>query len=128
MMLGSTEFTRTPVPRVSAASESIIASAAAFDAAYAEAPAPWSTAAFADTFTTAPVPRFSIPGIDRASQQISRAQIHIQHAIEVRRRELPKLNTSDVSTHGVHQHIDPADLFYQLRNGNLILYVHRAAD
>jgi hypothetical protein len=33
MMLGSTEFTRTPVPRVSAARDSIIARDAAFDAA-----------------------------------------------------------------------------------------------
>jgi len=33
MMLGSTEFTRTPVPLMSAANESIIATAAAFDAA-----------------------------------------------------------------------------------------------
>ena len=40
MMLGKIEFTRTPVPFASAASESIIATAAAFDAAYAAAPAP----------------------------------------------------------------------------------------
>ena len=39
MTLGSTEFTRTPVPATSAARESINASAAAFDAAYAAAPA-----------------------------------------------------------------------------------------
>ena len=39
MMLGKTEFTRTPVPLSSAASESIKARAAAFDAAYAAAPA-----------------------------------------------------------------------------------------
>ena len=40
MMLGKIEFTRTPVPLASAASESISATAAAFDAAYAAAPAP----------------------------------------------------------------------------------------
>src|SRR5260370_23029153 len=40
MMLGRIEFTLTPVPFTSAASESIIATAAAFDAAYADAPAP----------------------------------------------------------------------------------------
>ena len=39
MMLGSNEFTRTPLPATSAASESIIAIAAAFEAAYAAAPA-----------------------------------------------------------------------------------------
>jgi hypothetical protein len=38
MTLGSMEFVRTPVPLRSAAKESIIATAAAFDAAYAPAP------------------------------------------------------------------------------------------
>jgi len=40
IMLGKIEFTRTPVPFASAANESISATAAAFDAAYAAAPAP----------------------------------------------------------------------------------------
>src|SRR5438045_8706012 len=39
IMPGRTEFARTPVPLRSAASESIIATAAALDAAYAGAPA-----------------------------------------------------------------------------------------
>jgi hypothetical protein len=40
MMLGRIEFTRTPVPLQSAARESMSATAAALDAAYAPAPAP----------------------------------------------------------------------------------------
>jgi hypothetical protein len=40
MMLGRMEFTRTPVPLASAARESMSATAAALDAAYAPAPAP----------------------------------------------------------------------------------------
>src|SRR6185436_6348563 len=62
MILGSTEFTRTPVPLRSAAREFIIAIAAAFEAAYAAAPAGASSAALAATLTIAPSPCFKIAG------------------------------------------------------------------
>src|SRR6266849_4515139 len=56
IMLGRMEFTRMPLPFRSAASESSMATAADFAAAYAAAPAAWSNAAFAATFTMAPWP------------------------------------------------------------------------
>jgi hypothetical protein len=59
---GRIELTRTPVPLKSAASESIMATAAAFEAAYAAAPAAWSKAAFEATFTIDPWPCFNIAG------------------------------------------------------------------
>jgi len=62
IMLGRMELTLIPVPLLSAARESISATAAAFDAAYAAAPAPWSTAAFAATLTMDPYRCLSIGG------------------------------------------------------------------
>jgi hypothetical protein len=54
------EFTRMPLPFRSAASESSRATAAAFEATYAAAPAAWSIAAFDATFTMAPRPFFNM--------------------------------------------------------------------
>src|SRR5579872_3095591 len=62
MMLGKIEFTRTPLPLRSAANDSIIATAAALDAAYAAAPAAWSTAALEATLTMAPLFCLSMSG------------------------------------------------------------------
>src|SRR5271155_6092493 len=60
IMLGIIEFAQTPVPFKSWARQSIIATAADFEAEYADAPAAWSTAAFDATFTIAPLPCFTI--------------------------------------------------------------------
>src|SRR4030095_9235647 len=73
MILGRTEFTRTPVPLRSAAREYIIAIAAAFEAAYAAAPAVAPSPALAATLTIAPSPCLKIAGTTaRANAQLER--------------------------------------------------------